>query len=182
MMHRLISAHVAAVGSDILVMVLEEGTSSMSLGVGTGGRGGVAERSDESVAHPSASQEAAGHPTTPFRTILSTVSVPVLSKHSTSSFPANGIRNGSVQNTSPLLKAARELVTVQGMEEKRWNSKYGRDRDRERERDRQTERGERDRERDRQTERGERDRQTERGERERERERKFLTAPQKGNR
>ena len=114
--HRLISAHVAAVGSEIAVMVLEEGTSSMSLGVGTGDTGAVADSSDDRVAHPSVSQAATGHPTTPFRTILSTVSVPVLSKHSTSSFPAKGMRNGSVQNTSPLLSAARELVTVQRME------------------------------------------------------------------
>ena len=39
-------------------------------------------------------------PATPSTTRLSLVSVPVLSKQHTSIFPANGIRNGSVQNTS----------------------------------------------------------------------------------
>ena len=118
MMHRLISAHVAEVGSAIAVMVLEEGTSSMSMSVGWGigdEDAGLTDSSDESVAHPSPSLALeVGHPTTPLSTILSTVSVPVLSKHSTSSLPANGMRNGSVQNTSPLLSAAREFVTVTG--------------------------------------------------------------------
>lgn len=39
MIQRLISAHVAAVGSEIAVMVLDDGTSSMSLEVGAGGSG-----------------------------------------------------------------------------------------------------------------------------------------------
>ena len=50
-------------------------------------------------------------PTTPLRTILSIVNVPVLSKHRTFNFPAYGMRNGSVQNTNPLLNAAKEFVT-----------------------------------------------------------------------
>lgn len=39
-------------------------------------------------------------PATPRTTKLSLVSVPVLSKQQTSTFPANGILKGSVQNTS----------------------------------------------------------------------------------
>lgn len=39
-------------------------------------------------------------PATPRTTRLSLVSVPVLSKQQTSTFPANGILKGSVQNTS----------------------------------------------------------------------------------
>lgn len=39
-------------------------------------------------------------PATPLTTKLSLVSVPVLSKQQTSTFPANGILKGSVQNTS----------------------------------------------------------------------------------
>lgn len=37
-------------------------------------------------------------PATPFRIKLSLVKVPVLSKQHTSTFPANGMRKGSVQN------------------------------------------------------------------------------------
>lgn len=39
-------------------------------------------------------------PATPSTTKLSLVSVPVLSKQQISTFPANGIRNGSVQYTT----------------------------------------------------------------------------------
>lgn len=39
-------------------------------------------------------------PATPRTTRLSLVSVPVLSKQQTCTFPANGILKGSVQNTS----------------------------------------------------------------------------------
>lgn len=49
-------------------------------------------------------------PATPRTTKLSLVNVPVLSKQQTSTFPANGILKGSVQNTS--MKGEEDKLTT----------------------------------------------------------------------
>lgn len=116
MIERLISAHAGDEGSVITVIALVEGTSSLSLPFeGRDTRtpdSCTARRAEIEYCCSSVSPLDSGDPTTPFRTILSIVNVPVLSKQRTSNFPANGILKGSVQNTNPLLRAASELVTV----------------------------------------------------------------------
>ena len=51
-------------------------------------------------------------PATPSTTRLSEVKVPVLSKQQISTFPANGIRKGSVQKTDNLVSCKREVLTA----------------------------------------------------------------------
>uniref|UniRef100_A0A6B0UWV4 Putative secreted protein n=1 Tax=Ixodes ricinus TaxID=34613 RepID=A0A6B0UWV4_IXORI len=51
-------------------------------------------------------------PAMPSTTRLSLVRVPVLSKQQISTLPANGIRNGSVQNTSSRVSASSDVFTA----------------------------------------------------------------------